>query len=42
VVAGYMCIVNMCIMSCKRSCFVGSQNSSFITAHGVEMKFNIC
>jgi hypothetical protein len=32
---GCMCIVNMCIMSCRRSCFVGSQKSSFIITHYV-------
>jgi hypothetical protein len=37
-----MCIVNMCIMYCRWSCFVGSRKSSFIIAHGVGMKFNIC
>jgi hypothetical protein len=42
VVVGCMCIVNMCIMSCRWSCFVGSRKSSFIVAHGVGMKFSIC
>jgi hypothetical protein len=42
VVVGCMCNVNMCIMSRRRSCFVGSQKNSFITAHGVGMKFNAC
>jgi hypothetical protein len=39
---GCICIVNMCITSCKQSCFVGSQKSSFITTHGVGMKLNVC
>ncbi len=39
---GCMCNVNMCITSYKQLCFVGSQKNSFITAHGVGMKLNIC
>jgi hypothetical protein len=35
---GCMCNVNMCITSCRRLCSMGS----FITTHGVGMKFNIC
>jgi hypothetical protein len=34
--------LNMCIMSCNQLCFVGSQKTSFITAHGVGMKFSVC
>jgi hypothetical protein len=40
---GDMCNVNMCIMSCRQLCSVGSQKSSFIIARGVGMmKFIIC
>jgi len=42
VVMGCMCNVNMCITSYRQSCSVGSQKSSFIIAHGVGMKFNVC
>jgi hypothetical protein len=31
VAVGHMCNVNMCIMSCKGLCYVGSRKSSFIT-----------
>jgi hypothetical protein len=41
-VVGHMCNVNMCIMSYKWLCSMGSRKSSFIIAHGVGMKFNIC
>jgi len=37
-----MCNVNMCIMFYKQLCHVGSLKSSFINAHGVGMKFNVC
>ncbi len=39
---GCMCNVNMCIMFYKQLCHVGSLKSSFINAHGVGMKFNVC
>jgi len=42
VVLGPRCNLNMCIRSCKWLCFVGSHKSSFITSHGICMKFNIC
>jgi hypothetical protein len=42
VLVGCMCIINMCITYCRWSCSVGSWKSSFVIAHGVGMKFNVC
>jgi hypothetical protein len=42
VAMGCMCNVNMCIMSYKWLCYMGSWKSSFIIVHGVGMKFNVC
>jgi hypothetical protein len=42
VTMGCMCNVNMCITFYRWLCFVGSRKSSFITTHGVEMKFKVC
>jgi len=42
VAMGHMCNVNMCIMSCRWLCSMGSWKSSLIIAHGIGMKFNAC